>query len=310
MRQELHSKYRPSTFDQVRGQDQVVASLRKALKKGTSRSFLFHGPSGTGKTTLARIVAKTLECPPENIIEIDAASHTGIDAMRAVKEPLAFAPIGKSKIRVMIIDEVHQLSKAAFESLLKDIEEPPAGVYWCLCTTEPQKVPATIQTRCAVYGLKSVGSETVAELLTHVVSEEGMETPEAVIDFISEQCNGSPRRALNFLAVCVGCTSRKEAASMLASASESKEAIDLCRALIKNAPWSECVRIISALDGMNGESIRYVVVGYFTKVLKDCTDPKRATGLLAILNEFAEPYPPQAGISHVLLSVGRLLLGE
>ena len=144
----LHIKWRPQKLNDVISHAFVVSSLKALLKeKECPHSFLFTGPSGVGKTTLARIVASYLEAA---VLEIDAATNTGIDAMRAVQDMARYKAIDNEK-RVVIIDECHALSKQTWQSLLKIVEEPPAHLYWAFCTTEPDKVPATIKTRCVQY---------------------------------------------------------------------------------------------------------------------------------------------------------------
>ncbi len=128
----LHLKYRPKDFDEVVGQDAVVKSLQQAVKNNAGHTFLFTGLSGVGKTTLARITAATVGCVSSNLIEIDAATHTGVDDMRDVTFSLKYKPIGVGSVKVIIVDECHMLSKSAWNSLLKVLEEPPAWVYWML----------------------------------------------------------------------------------------------------------------------------------------------------------------------------------
>ena len=145
--QDLARKYRPQSWKQVIGQDAAIKSLRATLKAGGKHGFLFTGPSGVGKTTVARILAAAVGCEAHNLLEIDAATHTGIDAMRAVSEGVAYKAFGDSPVKVMIIDEAHSLSKAAWQSLLKVVEEPPEHAYWVFCTTEPGKIPPRSEER-------------------------------------------------------------------------------------------------------------------------------------------------------------------
>lgn len=310
MSETLHTKYRPATLEEVRGQGAVVKSIKEVLAKGASHSFLLTGPSGCGKTTVARIIARMVGCGKHNLVEVDAATNTGIDAMRAVSENLIFAPLASKAggARVVILDEAHMLSKAAWNSLLKAIEEPPTHVYWALCTTEAAKVPETIRNRCTVYDLRPVSSDDIYAVLQEVCKAEGFTTSEEVLDLIATKAQGSLRRALTTLAQCSGCTDRKEAAGLMRAASEEGEVIDLCRALIKGRlTWAQVTGLVAPIADQNGEGIRLTIVAYFTKVLLGTKGDEQAARLLNVLDAFREPYPSGAGVAPVLLSLGRVV---
>ena len=305
---DLHTRYRPETFDDVVGQDAVCKSVQNALKKGTAHSFIFTGPSGVGKTTLARIVAREVGCTWENLIEVDAATNTGIDAMRDVAAGAMYAGLGSNPTRVYIIDEAHALSKGAWQSLLKIVEEPPSHVYWVFCTTEPSKIPDTIVTRCNVYPLSAVSKDNIFALLQDIADDEKMDTEEDVLYLIAERCGGSPRRALTMLSRCEECSTRKEAAALLNEMSEEGEAVDLCRALVRGERnWAALMKIVGKLQEINPESVRIVVMAYMTKVAMGSKGGEHTTKLLNILDAFADPYPPQAGTACLLISLGRVV---
>jgi DNA polymerase-3 subunit gamma/tau len=150
----LYRKYRPSNFDEVLGQEAIVATLQSALKSGNiSHAYLFAGSRGTGKTSIARIFAKELGTSPNDIYEIDAASNNGVDEMRELTSGVNTLPFD-SKYKVYILDEVHMLSKSSFNALLKTLEEPPAHVIFLLATTELHKVLDTVKSRCQVFEFK------------------------------------------------------------------------------------------------------------------------------------------------------------
>lgn len=217
----FYRKYRPSNFDQVIGQDAVTNTLLQALKTGNvSHAYLLCGPRGTGKTTLARLIAKGVNClsPQPNgepcntceicieikdgqfsdIIEIDAASNRSIDDIRDLKDKVNFMPL-RGKKKVYIIDEVHMLTKEAFNALLKTLEEPPAHVHFILATTERHKVPATIISRTQSFLLKPLSEEKVIALLQNVLKQEGIEADAGTLEIIALASEGGVRDALTLL---------------------------------------------------------------------------------------------------------------
>lgn len=300
-------KYRPKQFSDVIGQDAVVRSLQVAIKKGT-KTFLFTGPSGVGKTTVARLVAQELGCSLIDRLEIDAATYTGIDDIRNVTAGLQYRPLGANSVKALIVDEAHALSKQAWNALLKMLEEPPEWVVWCLCTTEGGRVPETIKTRCAHYVLKPVEAEALAELLDKVVEAEDFRTNSKIVDLCAIEANGSPRQALANLSVCAEAASLTEAQELLRSALDSEEAVTLARALVKGAGWVEIQRILSGLAEVNPETVRHVVRAYVSKVALGAKSESVAGQALELLDCFSEPYNSSDGISPLLLSCGKAVL--
>lgn len=305
---DLHTKYRPTKLEDVLGQTHAMTSLARVVTKRTSRAFTLTGPSGVGKTTVGRIIAAMVGCDKGNIIEIDAATNSGIDEMRAITENIHLAAIGGSSTRVYIVDEAHGLSKPAWNSLLKVLEEPPAHVWWVLCTTEETKIPATIRTRCNSYALRPVPGDDIYELLKKVWKAEQLECPKEVLRLLAQRAMGSVRQALSWLSQCAGCKDRKEAADLLAVANDETEAIELCRALIRGErSWGRLMKLVEPLAEQNGEGTRLMVVGYFTKVLRGTKDTNTAGRLLTVLDAFSDPYPTGATLYPVLLSLGRVV---
>ena len=202
MYQALYRKYRPQTFSDVVGQKSVTDTLRSQLETGKlSHAYLFTGTRGTGKTSCAKILAKAVNCENPNhgdpcglcpscraidegscmdVLEIDAASNNGVDSVRVLRDDAIYTP-GTVKMRVYIIDEVHMLSTAAFNALLKIIEEPPAHLLFILATTELQKVPATILSRCQRFAFKRLRPDEIASRLNFIAYQEHIEIePEAI----------------------------------------------------------------------------------------------------------------------------------
>src|SRR3989344_3864352 len=169
----LYRKYRPRTFKDVIGQDHVVKVLLGALELGTiSHAYLFSGSRGTGKTSIARIFAREIGTTENDLYEIDAASNTSVDDVRALNESVNTLPF-ESKYKVYILDEVHMLSKSAFNALLKTLEEPPPHVVFILATTETHKIPETVLSRCEVYTFKNPSQETLKNLTIRSAKKEG-----------------------------------------------------------------------------------------------------------------------------------------
>ncbi|MBS3740337.1 DNA polymerase III subunit gamma/tau [Candidatus Bipolaricaulota bacterium] len=216
----LYLRWRPAKFREVIGQEGVVRILRNSVKEGeTSHAYLFAGPRGTGKTSVARILAKAINCeenqngePCNNcsscrriakgtaldIVEIDGASNRRIGRIRELREEVNFAP-AELKNKVYIIDEVHMLTNEAFNALLKTIEEPPANVTFIFATTEPEKVPATIVSRCQVFEFKEISRTEIQGRLRTVASSEGVEISDEALNLISSQARGSMRDGLVIL---------------------------------------------------------------------------------------------------------------
>ena len=216
----LYRQYRPFTFDDVYGQDTIVKTLRNSIKnKSYSHAYMFFGPRGTGKTSISKIFARSLNCldPIDgnscgkcknclnsyqkecvDIIEIDAASNNGVDEIRELKNKISLVP-SELKYKVYIIDEVHMLSIGAFNALLKTLEEPPEHVIFILATTDPQKVPETIISRCQCFSFKRISTDKIATNLNNICKKENIDIDEEVINEIAYSCDGGMRDALSSL---------------------------------------------------------------------------------------------------------------
>lgn len=304
---DLHLKYRPNEWGAVYGQDHIVDSIMAVLKKKAAHSFLLSGPSGVGKTTLARIIAAEVKADPHNVLEIDAATHTGIDAMREITSILELSAWGVSPVRVVIVDECHALSKAAWQSMLKSIEEPPPDVYWCLCTTELAKVPKNIQTRCAAFKLQYVPTDDIEDILNHVCIEEDLMIDEKIIRLIAKKSEGSPRRALVDLAKIDPEMDFAQVKEICESLGEEADIIELCRELAKGTTWEKVASILKKSDNIPPENIRIMVLSYFTNIALKKADPR---AVVNILEAFADPFEPREGKAPLALALIRVLYGE
>ena len=220
-------KYRPQTFEEVVGQQYVTKILKNTIDRNmTSHAYLFSGPRGTGKTTIAKLIAKLLNCespindiPCEkcpsciafneknhpDIIEMDAASNNGVDEIREIRDKVTLMP-SISKYKVYIIDEVHMLSIGAFNALLKTLEEPPQHVIFILATTELYKVPATIISRCQCFNFEKISEEDIVKKLKYIVEKENIKVEEEVLNLIAKYSDGGLRDAINLLDKLTCCS--------------------------------------------------------------------------------------------------------
>jgi len=219
----LARKYRPQNFDELVGQEVLVTTLSNAIKNNRlHHAYILTGIRGVGKTTTARIIAKTLNCLDENavitakacgvcdnckaisaskhqdVIEIDAASRTGVDDIREIIDSIAYAPV-MAKYKIYIIDEIHMLSNNAFNALLKTLEEPPSHVKFIFATTEIRKVPVTILSRCQRFDLRRLGEEEIAVHLKNILSQENLEAESHALELIAKMSEGSVRDSLSLL---------------------------------------------------------------------------------------------------------------
>ena len=220
----LYRKFRPKVFEDVKGQEPIVTTLRNQIKnERTTHAYLFCGTRGTGKTTIAKIFAKAVncespidgspcgECPmckgiqdgsSMNVIELDAASNNGVDSIREIVEEVTYSPTA-GRYKVYIIDEVHMLSTGAFNALLKTLEEPPSYVIFILATTEPHKLPITILSRCQRYDFRRISIDTIGNRIRELTSVEGVDIEEKAVNYIARQADGSMRDALSLLDQCI-----------------------------------------------------------------------------------------------------------
>ncbi|GCA66802.1 hypothetical protein KGMB01110_12380 [Mediterraneibacter butyricigenes] len=220
----LYRKFRPDTFEDVKGQDHIITTLKNQIKADRiGHAYLFCGTRGTGKTTVAKIFAKAVNCehPVDgspcgecamcksiaagtsmNVIEIDAASNNGVDNIREIREEVTYRPT-EGKYKVYIIDEVHMLSIGAFNALLKTLEEPPEYVIFILATTEVHKIPITILSRCQQYDFHRISLDTIAARLQELMEKEQVDVEERAIRYVAKAADGSMRDALSLLDQCI-----------------------------------------------------------------------------------------------------------
>ena len=220
----LYRKWRPQVFDDVKGQDNIVKTLTNQIETDhVGHAYLFCGTRGTGKTTAAKIFAKAVNCEHPvkgnpcgecavckaiangsslNVIEIDAASNNGVDSIRQIRDEVEYRPT-EGRYKVYIVDEVHMLTTAAFNALLKTLEEPPEYVMFILATTEVHKIPITILSRCQRYDFKRISVDTISERLNELVLAEKIQIEDTAIRYIAKMADGALRDALSLLDQCM-----------------------------------------------------------------------------------------------------------
>lgn len=237
----LATKYRPKSFDEVAGQKYVIDILQKQIRNNTiSNCYLFAGPTGTGKTTLARIFANSLNEGFGNPIEIDAASNNGVDNVRAIIEESQLRSID-SKYRVYIIDEVHMITKEGWNAFLKTLEEPTLTTIFILCTTEPQKVPATIMNRVMRFNLSKIPTNEIKDRLNYICMAEGFTNYEDTCDYISKVSQGGLRDAISMLDKCSKYSTNLD--------------IKYAQQLTGNVSYEDMITITNALIDQVGDTV-------------------------------------------------------
>ena len=293
-----HNSYRPKEWEDVLGQGATVKALKALVESRGSQAFLLVGPSGTGKTTLARLSASKLGCCDP--VEIDAASNNGIDAMREVLKVTQTRSLLSSS-RAIIVDEAHRLSKPAWDAMLKSIEEPGEDVYWFFCTTEGSKVPETVRTRCTSFELKPVPERLIRSLLDNVCGSEGISVKEDILDLCAQDAKGSPRQALVSLSKAQSASSIEEARELLSRSAAPAEAVDVARFIFKEM-FGEARKALLRLKGESPESIRIVIYQYAFSVARNT----EGVFPLTVMSEFSAPAVEQNQLGDIYLRIERL----
>ena len=303
----LITRYRPQTFEEMFGHGIAIKALRAAIK-GTSRphAFLFTGPSGVGKTTLARILAGHFKA---ELLELDAATNSGVDAARALSDEGELRPLSpKYENKFFLIDEAQSLSKQASQALLKLLEEPPGHLYLALCTTELNKIPVTVKSRCYNVVLHRLSDDVIRVLVDTVADIEKVKLTPEVMDIIVESATGQPRIALNHLQAVSAADSPEEARKLIAVATGSEPMILLCQHLLTERPsWGRVARLLAEIDGQDFEGLGVLAARYIGGAMtkaKSEASAQRAWRLLDALVCPVSTFDPKV---QFLAAIGRCM---
>lgn len=304
---EIYKRVRPQSLKDVVGQAEAVAVLSRMIKdKKVPQFLLFSGPSGTGKTTLARIVAKHLNCNMElDFKEYDGAANRGIDDAKKIRSQVRLYPMG-GDVRIFLIDECHMLTREAQTALLKTLEDTPTTCHFIFCTTEPHKMLAAIRGRASEVKLKGITHKTLRDLILSVAAKESKrKISDDVIDKIAENAGGSARKGLVLLEQVLCLDDEDEQIALLDQAEAQVEGIAVAQALMKKAQWPEIAKLIKGVTE-EPETIRWIVLSYFGKVALG--GGKFAQRAIDILDCFQDHYhdSKQAGL---ILSCWRAIKG-
>jgi DNA polymerase III gamma/tau subunit len=296
---ELYKTYRPTSFDSIAGNKKTVDEIRTYIAKDKlPHSLLFTGEKGTGKTTLARIIAKELGCSEFDYTELDSQAESGVDHARLFTEKLKSRPTPGSKCRVFLVDEAHALSKQSMDAFLRPIESDTFQNYIIFCTTEPNQLTSTLKSRCTQYNLESLDAETIArDVLLPVCKAENIHVSKEILMLIGSECAGSSREALTMLNSILYMPENQMEPTLREKLNKTEQCNALCQAINKGATFRQCV-VIAESTGKPPEAIRLAILGYFSACLAK-------TGLAKyydILTKFEQNYY-SSGKAGLLMSL-------
>lgn len=265
---ELYRKYRPKKFEDVIGQEDAVKTLTKKFEKHTvPHAILFHGPFGTGKTTLARIVAKELKCSNVDFVEKNTADYRGIDDVREIRAVMNQAPMD-GDVKIWLLDEIHKATNDGQNAMLKLLEDPPDHVYFFLATTDPEKLLQGIKQRCLSIKLNPIKNPALLKILQNICKKESIKIDEEVLEKIVEYSGGSARDAIQILDKVYLLDDTKEQLTSITKASVRTASIEIARKLINTkTKWRDIAPILKELENEDPETIRWMILGYGKSVL-------------------------------------------
>jgi len=307
----FHTKYRPKNLLQFYGNEEVVSAIKLMLKDEIKPyAFLITGEKGTGKTTLARIIAKKLGASDLSLTELNSADMRGIDTSREIINTSAYSTFF-GDVRVYIFDEAHSQTREAQEALLKLLESPPRRTHYIFCTTNPEKMLDTLKRRCVHYHLKPLSFDERKRLFDTVAKKEKIEYDDDVRELIVEESLGNPSMLLLYMYECRGLT-YEQARSVIRSHVDDtdEDIIELCRMFLKpqRMKWSKIISAIDAiLERVSAETLRLTMYSYYTTMLKKAKTDEDILFSIAILEEIDSPvYDNANGNRRIIYMLARV----
>jgi DNA polymerase-3 subunit gamma/tau len=282
----LYQKHRPTELKDIIGNGATIGSLQALIDaKERPHTVLITGPSGSGKTTIARILARKFGCSDRDTIELNTANFRGVDTAREIIQQVRLKPMdGES--RAWILDEAHKMTNDGQSALMKVLEDTPSHVYFFIATTDPQKLLKTIVNRCVQFTMQALPENRIAYLVNSIAEKEGITLQPGVTEYISKNCQGSCRLALNMLEKIIGLEPERQLHAVAQATQEETEIIDLCRALVGKKSWATITDILKRLQETEPEQVRLAVLNYCHKVLLSKDDP----AIFLIMDSFKTPW--------------------
>lgn len=300
----LYHTYRPSDFSEIVGNEEIIESLEKMLSGESSHSFLFTGEKGCGKTTMGRILASKLGASGADYIEINSSQFRGIDTIRDIIKQSSYMPLNGTA-RVWLIDEAHKITNDAQNAFLKILEEPPKHIYFILCTTDPQKLIEPLKDRCTTFVVKSLNDKQMFKLLKRIARKENEVLDDKLLEVITDSSKGHPRAALQILEKVFSVPEDKRLKIAKKVEDDESQAIELCRAMFRNASWKEISSILRGIKDEDPEGVRRLILSYFSSVLLKQENDTAA----AIMEVFSENFY-NTGFSGLILACYTVIKGE
>lgn len=266
----FHTKYRPVGWGDMVGQEAIVSSIRETIP--STHFYILYGMRGTGKTTVAYLIANALGCEGTGLVKINAASHNKVEHARQIENDCIYLPF-EGKVSVYLFDEAHRMTPEAQNALLTVLEEPPEHAYFIFCSTEPNKILATVKDRAANYEFKPVSKRDISVILDKVCQKEDIDLSKEAYKLVVDNSEGIPRRALVMLDQIKGLDDLEKIKEIILLGSEEEKTIrDLCRLVYKKGNWMEITNTLNKLND-DPERVRRAILGYLSKVLLNNNQP-------------------------------------